>query len=101
MMQTKMSQVVDAGSGQQQLVAPSAQPCLFTLTFRGGQIALLNVYGASTKQEARGIAESVIKNACYTVVDGDYAGGKAHCFYYWHVQAQERNPRLDSLSRGA
>ena len=67
---------------------------LFTLTFRGGQVALLNVCGASTQEEARAIAESAIKNSQYEVVAGDHTEGHAHCFYSWcTAQAQERTPR--------
>ena len=99
-----MSQVVDAGSSQQQShpVAPRAQPFLFTLIFAHGEVALLTVSGARSSHHARSIAEYAIDHCRYTVVDGDHTGGNVHCFYYWcAVQAQERTPRLDdSLSEG-
>ena len=74
---------------------------LFTLTFAHGEVALLTISGATDAHHARILAENAIAHCRYTVTRGDSTGGKAHCFYYWHVQAQERNPRLDSLSRGA
>ena len=73
---------------------------LFTLTFAGGQVALLTVYGATDAHHARTLAEDAVKNCRYTAVEGDTTNGLVHSFYYWH-EAQERNPRLDSLSRGA
>ena len=73
---------------------------LFTLTFAGGQVALLTVYGATDAHHARTIAGNAIAHCRYTVVEGDVTNGHAHYFYYWHTrEAQERNPRLDS--RGA
>jgi len=96
-----MTTLTQATRTQEQTSVEVQRTHLFTLTFVGGQIALLNVCGAHSQQEARAIAESAIKNSRYGVVAGDSTGGHAHCFYYWHVQAQEQTPRLDSLSQGA
>ena len=97
MMQKMMSPVVDAASSQQQ----SHSVALFTLTFAHGEVALLTISGATDAHHARILAENAIAHCRYTVTRGDSTGGHAHCFYYWHVQAQEQTPRLDSLSQGA
>ena len=75
---------------------------LFTLTFAGGQVALLTVSDATDSHHARTLSENAIAHCRYTITDGDVTDGHAHYFYYWHTrEAQERNPRLDSLSLGA
>ena len=96
MQKTKMNPVVDAASSQQQ----SHSVALFTLTFAHGEVALLTVSGATDAHHARILAENAIAHCRYEVVEGDTTNGLVHSFYYWH-EAQERNPRLDSLSRGA
>ena len=83
-----MSPVVDAASSQQQSqsVAPSAHTSLFTLTFVGGQVALLTVSGATDAHHARTIASNAIAHCRYAVVEGDHTGGNVHCFFSWcHV----------------
>ena len=55
----------------------------FTLTFAGGQVALLEVCGAANQEEARTLASHAIKTCSYSVIDGDQTGGNAHCFSYW------------------
>jgi len=55
----------------------------FTLTFVGGQVALLEVCGAANQDEARTLASHAIKRCQYSVTDGDMTNGHAHCFYYW------------------
>ena len=55
----------------------------FTLTFAGGQVALLEVRGAADQEEARTIAQNAITTSRYTVTDGDTTGGRAHYFYCW------------------
>ncbi len=55
----------------------------FTLTFAGGQVALLEVRGAADREQARTIACHAIKRCRYVVTEGDQTGGNAHCFYYW------------------
>lgn len=61
----------------------------FTLTFAGGQVALLEVRGAANQEEARTIACTAITRCQYTVTDGDQTGGRAHIFYYCcSIQAQ-------------
>lgn len=56
---------------------------MFTLTFAGGQIALLEVCGATNQEEAHTIACTAIMRCQYTVTDGDQTQGRAHTFYYW------------------
>ena len=78
---------------QPQPVAPRAHTSLFTLTFVGGQVALLDVRGAVDSEEARAIAHQAIKTCSYSVVDGDQTQGRAAYFYYWHTrEAQEMHP---------
>ena len=78
---------------QPQPVAPRARTSLFTLTFVGGQVALLDVRGAVDSEEARAIAHQAIKTCSYSVVDGDQTQGRAAYFYYWHTrEAQEMHP---------
>lgn len=61
----------------------------FTLTFAGGQVALLEVGGAANQEEAHAIAHHAIKGCQYTVTDGDTTNGYAHCFSYWcSIEAQ-------------
>lgn len=65
----------------------------FTITFIGGQIALLDVRGASDIEEARDLAHAAFKNCQYTTVDGDQSGGHAAYFYLWcSSAAQEMQP---------
>ena len=67
---------------------------LFTLTFMGGEVALLEVRGAEDQEKARLLAHNAITRCSYTVTDGDQTNGNAHCFYYWYsIEAQERSPR--------
>ncbi|GHO88233.1 hypothetical protein [Dictyobacter formicarum] len=62
----------------------------FTLLFPHGEIAVLEVSGAQTQDEARSIAASVLLPCKYEVQDGDVSHGHAFCFYSWaNVQAQE------------
>ena len=82
---------------QPQPVAPRAHTSLFTLTFVGGQVALLTVSGATDAHHARTIASNAIAHCRYAVVEGDTTNGLVHSFYYWH-EAQERNPRLSTIS---
>ncbi|MBA2676816.1 MAG: hypothetical protein H0U76_00215 [Ktedonobacteraceae bacterium] len=56
---------------------------MFTLTFAGGQVALLEVRGAADREEAHRIACTAIARCQYTVTDGDQTQGHAHTFYYW------------------
>lgn len=56
---------------------------LFTLTFVGGQVALLEVRGAANQEQAHTIACNAIKRCRYVVTEGDQTGGNAHSFYYW------------------
>ncbi len=56
---------------------------LFTLTFAGGQVALLDVRGAADQDQAHTIACNAIKRCRYVVTEGDQTGGNAHYFYYW------------------
>lgn len=66
---------------------------IFTITFIGGQIGLLDVRGASDIEEARAIARTAFKNCQYTTVDGDQSGGHAAYFYLWcSSAAQEMQP---------
>ena len=66
---------------------------IFTLTFAGGQIALLDVRGASDIEEARALACAAFKHCEYIVVDGDQSGGHAAYFYLWcSSAAQEMQP---------
>ncbi len=66
---------------------------IFTLTFIGGQIALLDVRGASNIEEARALAGTAFKNCQYRVVDGDQSGGQSAYFYLWcSSAAQEMQP---------
>ena len=55
----------------------------FTLTFAGGQIALLEVCGAANQEDAYSIACTAITRCQYSVTDGDQTQGRAHTFYYW------------------
>ena len=55
----------------------------FTLTFVGGQIALLEVCGAANQEDAHSIACTAITRCQYSVTDGDQTQGRAHTFYYW------------------
>ena len=82
---------------QPQPVAPRAHTSLFTLPFVGGQVALLTVSGATDAHHARTIASNAIAHCRYAVVEGDTTNGLVHSFYYWH-EAQERNPRLSTIS---
>lgn len=61
----------------------------FTLTFVGGQVALLDVRGAANSEQAHTIACNAIKRCRYVVTEGDQTGGNAHSFYHWcSVEAQ-------------
>ena len=62
---------------------------VFTITFIGGQIALLDVRGASNIEDARAIARTAFKNCQYPVVDGDQSGGHAAYFYLWCSSAAQ------------
>ena len=55
----------------------------FTLTFVGGQVALLEVRGAADDEQARILAANAIKHCHYMVTDGDTTYGQAQYFYYW------------------
>ena len=75
------------------LLQEAPERYLFTLTFRGGQVALLDVRGAVDSEEARAIAHQAIKTCSYRVVDGDQTQGRAAYFYYWTTRAaQEMHP---------
>ena len=66
---------------------------IFTLNFSSGQIAVLEVRGASDQEAARAIACKAIPNCRYEVVDGDQSAGRAMIFYEWcSSAAQECQP---------
>jgi hypothetical protein len=80
---------------------------VFTLTFPGGQIAVLEVRGAADQEAASAIAQQAVRQRRtisqsgeqvetpinYTVADGDATRGRAELFYYWcSAAAQERQP---------
>ena len=62
----------------------------FTLIFRPKAIAVLQVHGAESLDEARAFAASVLPNADYEVRDGDTTEGRVKAFQAWTcIQAQE------------
>jgi hypothetical protein len=60
----------------------------FTLTFRRGELAILEVRGAADQETARAIAGSAFSNCQYTITDGDQTNGRAEYFYSWCREAQ-------------
>ena len=63
----------------------------FTLVFRPGAIAVLQVHGAESLDEARAFAASILPNTAYEVRDGDITNGHVKAFHAWTcVRAQER-----------
>lgn len=61
----------------------------FTLTFKRGGEAVLNVYGAPNYLEALSVALRALVNCTYTVADGDRTHGQAKTFYAWWHQPQD------------
>lgn len=81
-MQTELAQVqAELARCRAQISANNQH--LFTLTFAGGQVALLEVRGAADYEQARTIACHAIKRCRYAVTEGDQTGGNAHSLYYW------------------
>jgi hypothetical protein len=93
---------------EQAPAAAAARTDTFTLTFPGGQIAILEVRGATDQEAARAIAQQAVRHRRrinqrgetietpinYTVTDGDATNGHAELFYYWcSAAAQECQPR--------
>jgi hypothetical protein len=67
----------------------------FTLIFPGHLLAVLEVRGASSQDEARAVACEALPQCSYEVVDGDQTAGQAEIFYSWcSAEAQERQPVL-------
>lgn len=67
---------------------PSVPPLVtshytFTLVFPQGEIAVLEVRGASDQEQARTLACGAFPSCVYTVTDGDVANGHAEYFYTW------------------
>lgn len=60
---------------------------LFTLTFPGPRVALLEVRGAANEDRARALAWSAFKDCFYQVADGDQTGGHSQYFYTFHAWA--------------
>jgi hypothetical protein len=80
---------------------------IFTLHFKAGEIAVLEVRGAADQDSARQVAQQAIKHRrhiglhgevieepiSYTVSDGDTTGGRTEHFYLWcSAAAQEQQP---------
>ncbi len=77
---------------------------LFTLTFVGGQVVLLEVRGAADHEQARTVACNAIKRCRYAVTEGDQTGGNAHYFYCWcsiEAQAEPRRREQEQMHRRA
>jgi hypothetical protein len=92
---------------QQAAEAAAANSHVFTLSFAGGQIAIVEIRGAADLDSARAIAQGAVKHRRtisqsgeqiettihYTVTDGDATAGQAKRFYWWcSAIAQERQP---------
>ena len=61
----------------------------FTLTFPGGQIAVLLVCNAPSHVHALVHAANVLP-CRYTVADGDRSQGQANVFYTWWYQDEDQ-----------
>ncbi len=62
-------------------IPPGAAPHICTCTFKGGEIAIVNVYGAGTQRDARAIVRWLWCPSChYIVTDGDLTNGYAQPF---------------------
>jgi len=67
---------------------------LFTLTFPHGEVALLDIRGATNHEQAYAIACNAIKTCHYMVTEGDTTNGQAQYLSYWcSSEAQERSVR--------
>jgi len=76
----------------------------FTLTFAGGQVALLEVRGAADQKQARALAQDAIKTCRYTITDGDTTNGQAHYLYHWcsiEAQVEPRRREQEQMHRRA
>lgn len=58
-------------------------PYTFTLVFKSGAVAVLQVHGAEDQQEARAFAKSVLQRVSYEVRDGETTSSRACVFYSW------------------
>jgi hypothetical protein len=94
-----MNTTAQQGAQQQQAKAAGTQTTaadrkdMFTLIFPGHLLAVLEVRGASSQDEARTVACEALPQCSYEVVDGDQTAGQAEIFYSWcSAEAQERQP---------
>jgi hypothetical protein len=66
-------------------------PIPVTCTFPSGAIAVVQVYGAASQEEAVSIVERQAFPSCrYTVAAGDPTGGRAEPFYLWACNAEDQ-----------
>jgi hypothetical protein len=80
--------------------AAAANVHTFTLIFPGHRLAVLEVRGAASQDEARAVACEALPPCSYEVVDGDQTAGRAEIFYSWcSAEAQERQPVLHHQPR--
>jgi hypothetical protein len=72
----------------------------FTLIFKGGQQALVEVYGAPTQDHARNRISHAFKNCHYTVLDDDQSNGRAAGTYrcWFSSVAQEAQPHHQAIA---
>lgn len=73
----------------------------FTLTFPRGEIAILEVRGADSHEQARAAAHHALPKSCYDVTDGDQTRGHAEYFYLWWSQEHAiRDALVELMTRG-
>lgn len=53
---------------------------IYTLHFKEGKLALLNVYKAKSQEDADDTVTHLLPNCEYTFEHGDHSGGYVHCF---------------------
>lgn len=65
----------------------------FTLSFKRGEIALLEIRGAENIEQARLIASTAIAHCFYGFMDGCQVRGHVAIFYLWcSTAAQQHQP---------
>ena len=78
-------------------IPPGAAPHTCTCLFSGGEIAVVNVYGACSQRDARAIVRWLWWPQCrYIVTDGDCTYGHApalypHSLVSYHTHESKRN----------
>jgi hypothetical protein len=75
----------------QQFPVTAPQPISITCTFQRGEIAVVQVHGATDEAQAlHVVARQAFPRQCYSVALGDPTGGRAEPFYMWVCNDSDR-----------